>query len=101
MGLARLIYESQYFIRVSFDLILSYWESSRSQRRGRSASQYRLCPALHRAAFSRRKIYGLRGIAVSRKSVTIIRYNRDNEIVLRHVRALTGRNPSNATARRP
>lgn len=55
---------------------------------------------MQRAAFSRRKIYGSRGELYRESRWTIIRYNRDNEILLRHVRALTGKNPSNAARRR-
>lgn len=62
------------------------------------ASRYRSSVQSH-AAFSRYKIYGRHRYTVPRKSPwTIIRYNRDNEIVgvTRHVRALTGKDPSNA-----
>lgn len=100
MELARLIYEPRYFIRVSFE-VSSCIEKARvlsdEDAQHRNIASVQRCSARpFRAAR-----FMVRAVSCNRESRwTIIRYNRDNEIVLRHVRALTGKNPSNAARRR-
>lgn len=78
----RLIYESQYFIRVSFECPVTSGKPavlSDEDVQRRNIASVRRCNV--HAAFSRRKIYGLRGTPCRENRWTIIRYNRDGEIV--------------------
>lgn len=99
MELARLIYESRYFIqalRFFASLVLRERVAARDRERERTirvlTARGRGIASVHRGLFAPRDLWPTRGTPCESRRM-IIRYNQADEIVkvTQHVRALTGK----------